>query len=127
MNAIPIRPSSQTPLLPNHEGQVREEQREQQEIVEEEQRRVRETGQRSLEVIKEISRVPDSHKDPHILASWHCPDPSMPGAYPGSTWEVSSETQHSLSLATLTTTDFDLIGTQSLGPWVLTRPGEDPI
>lgn len=68
MNAIPIRPSSQTPLLPNHEGQVKN-QREQQEIMEGKQIRVKETGQRSLGVIKNITRVPDSYKDPHILAS----------------------------------------------------------
>lgn len=71
-------------------------------------------------MIKDISRVPDSHKDPHILASWHCPDPSMPGVYPGRIWEVSSETPYSPSPA-LPTTDFNLIGTRSLGLWVLTR------
>lgn len=91
MNAIPIRPSSQTPLLPNHEGQAREDQREQQEIMEEKQIRVKETGQRSLGMIKDISRVPDGQKEPYILASWYCPDPSMHGAYPGRTWEVSGE------------------------------------
>lgn len=62
-------------------------------------------------MIKNISRVLDGQKEPHILASWHCPDPSVHGVYPGRTWEVSGETQYSLSPA-LTTTDFDLIGIQ---------------
>lgn len=35
MNIIPIRSASQMSLLPKHEGQAREDQREQQEIVEE--------------------------------------------------------------------------------------------
>lgn len=94
--------------------------------MEETQRRGRETGQRSLGVTKDISRVPDGQKDPHILAGWHCPDLSTPGSHPGRTWEVSSETHYSPSPA-LTTTDTDLIGTRSPGPWLLTRPGEGPV